>query len=88
MTLAPPTRYERMSWDYETHRSWRQILADQLPPRLANSISMVLRNINGKQDFTTVMYMGSKHVILWEPWLSDEFIARVALEAPQIPWLK
>jgi hypothetical protein len=77
-------RIERMSWDYETHRSWRRVLADQLPERLANSISMVLRNVDGAHDFTTIVYT-HKHIILHEPWLSDAFIARVALEAPQNP---
>jgi hypothetical protein len=77
-------RIECMSWDYETHRSWWRVLADQLPERLANSISMVLRNVDGAHDFTTIVYT-HKHIILHEPWLSDAFIARVALEAPQNP---
>ena len=57
---------------------WRDELREYLPERLVDKIVAVFR----EKDCTAVIYFGYKVVELHEPWLSDQFLARIALEAP------
>lgn len=57
---------------------WRHKLSEHLPERLMNKIVGVYRGSEG----CSIIYIGYKVRDFNEPWLSDQFLARVALEAP------
>lgn len=58
--------------------SWRYVLSFYLPDGLMDKIVGVYRC----GDATSMIFIGYKVHDFDEPWLSDQFLARIALEAP------
>lgn len=68
-------------------RSYAVILAQKLPPRIAQHVAIVERDV-GRTTITFRMHGRAlnerwyKELTLDDPWLSDQMLARIALEAP------